>query len=209
MRNEAKNAYSKLTNQQTNANVYNINRNKSNVNNQYKGSVNTLNQSKQSQMQQLPEQMAKLGLYGSGTGETAIGNITNAYAQQLQNLTAQRDNALYDIDTQISNAKAQGQEQLANYAYQMAMQSPQDYLQMLQLKTEEDKYNEATAYGRGRDIRGDFVDDRNYQTNQNIYSDEKLAKENETKYRDSENEYNKLFQKAQILAQSGDFSGFF
>ena len=39
MRNEAKNAYSKLTNQQTNANVYNINRNKSNVNNQYKGSV--------------------------------------------------------------------------------------------------------------------------------------------------------------------------
>ena len=31
MRNEAKNAYSKLTNQQTNANVYNINRNKSNV----------------------------------------------------------------------------------------------------------------------------------------------------------------------------------
>ena len=37
----------------------------------------------------------------------------------------------------------------------MAMQSPQDYLQMLQLKTEEDKYNEATAYSRGRDIVGD------------------------------------------------------
>ena len=155
MRNEAKNAYSKLTNQQTNANVYNIDRNRSNVNNQYKGSVNILNQSKQEQMQHLPEQMAKLGLYGSGTGETAIGNITNAYAQQLQNLTAQRDNALYDIDTQISNAKAQGQEQLANYAYQMAMQSPQDYLQMLQSQKEEDKYNEATAYSRGRDIVGD------------------------------------------------------
>ena len=155
MNRQTENAYQNKVNAQTDTNVYNIGRNKQDVNNRYNQSTEALNQSQRQQTSALPEQLAKMGLYGSGTGETALSNITNAYAQQLSALNNQRNQSLYDIDTQIQQAKQQGVQQLADYSFQMAMQEPQTYLQMLQSQQEEDRYNNQAAYGRLRDTLGD------------------------------------------------------
>ena len=63
MRNQAKNAYSDLVNKNTNTNVTALNNNRRNINQNYNQSVNTLNQSKVQQQQQLPEQLAKMGFF--------------------------------------------------------------------------------------------------------------------------------------------------
>ena len=146
MNKDIEKANERRVNAQTQQNVYSLDRSKAYANQNYNQGVKSLEQAKMSQTKALPEQMAKLGLYGSGTGETAYSNIINSYAEQLSNLNTQRNQSLYDIDTQINLAKQKSAEQLADFSFQMAMQQPQLYTEMVQKDIDEKKYNQQFGY---------------------------------------------------------------
>lgn len=82
----------------------------------------------------LPGQMTKLGLYGSGTGEVALSNIANDFQNQYNELLKQKNKGIMDIDNQIRQLRQNAVAQIDDYYAQLASQYPQFYLQMLQNK---------------------------------------------------------------------------
>lgn len=130
-------------------------------------------------LKELPENMAGLGLYGQGVGETAISNIRNTYANQLTELMKQRDDSIYDIDNQIEALRKQAEADIYNYEAQLMAQNPQYYLQLLQLENDENWRNKEWNYGVERDKVADERYDKewNYGVERDKISDERYDKE--------------------------------
>lgn len=95
---------------------------------------NALRAQNRANINALPGQMTKLGLYGSGTGEVALSNIATDYQNQYNELLKQKNKGLMDIDNQIRQLKQNAANDISNYHAQLAAQYPQYYLQMLQNK---------------------------------------------------------------------------
>ena len=64
----------------------------------------------------LPEQMARLGLYGTGASETSLVNLGNVYRNVLGDINLAKTQGLQNIDTQKRNIQAQAQ-QIISSAY--------------------------------------------------------------------------------------------
>lgn len=174
MQNEGYNAYSDAINKQTKGMIESIGRNKNIVNENYNLAYEELNKSKEKTLEKLPEDMAKLGLYGSGTGETAYSKIQSGYAGELKKLLADKNKALTDIDNQIRDLENQSATQIAQYYAEMLQKNPELYLSMLN-----NQYNE---FVNNRSYeRGVFESDRAYDTEINMYSDQKARDEENAK----------------------------
>ncbi|NLB62336.1 MAG: LysM peptidoglycan-binding domain-containing protein [Clostridiales bacterium] len=64
----------------------------------------------------LPEQMARMGLHGTGASETSLVNLGNAYRTTLGDINLAKTQGLQNIDTQKSNVQTQAQ-QIISSAY--------------------------------------------------------------------------------------------
>ena len=162
-------AYKKSRNAYADAGAKRLEAQKRGVNQNYEYAVREAGRAQDSAVKALPEQLAGLGLYGQGVGETAIAGIKSEYARQMGELLKQRDDNLYDIDSQIGALKTQAEADILNYHANLLAQGPEIYLKALQLregwedkeraykdsrqeweykvKTEADQ----TAYDRGQD----------------------------------------------------------
>lgn len=95
---------------------------------------NALRAQNRANINALPGQMTKLGLYGSGTGEVALSNIANDFQNQYNELLKQKNKGIMDIDNQIRQLRYDAAGKIDDYYANMAAQYPQFYLQMLQNK---------------------------------------------------------------------------
>lgn len=105
----------------------------------------------------LPGQMTRLGLYGSGTGEVALSNIQTDFQNQYNELIKQKNKGIMDIDNQIRQIRRDAATKIDDYYAQLASQYPQYYMQMLQNKvnainadrsylTQDKQHNDNMAY---------------------------------------------------------------
>lgn len=178
-------AYKKSRNAYADAGAKRLEAQKRGVNQNYEYAVREAGRAQDSAVKALPEQLAGLGLYGQGVGETAIAGIKSEYARQMGELLKQRDDNLYDIDSQIGALKTQAEADILNYHANLLAQGPEIYLKALQLREgwddKERAYNDSrkdiqwnrekydkewaykveteadqTAYDRGRDMISDY-----------------------------------------------------
>ncbi|MBR4892780.1 MAG: hypothetical protein IKZ35_02230 [Clostridia bacterium] len=188
MHNDGYDAYKNLVNQQVEGTVSSLNKNRRNIENSYKDAYKSLVKDKDNNLRDLPETMAKLGLYGNGAGETAVSNITSEYSQQLKSLMEAKNNAVYDLDSQIENVKQQGAQQIAQYYSSLMQNKPAEFLQLLNLKFGEKQYN----------------DNMDWQKKQWDYNVEQNNKQWEYQV-NKDNEANTLT-KAQLAASAGNYN---
>lgn len=187
MQNQGYNAYKDLVKENVKASEMSLNRNRRGIEQNYENAYTALKKENEAAMKQLPEQMAKLGLYGSGSGETAVANIKADFSNQLRSLMQSKNNALYDLDGQIEAVKQQGTQQLAQYYAELMQKQPDLFLSMLEKQQAEQQYNDNIAY---RDKR-DAITDERWQ----MEWDKGLESE----------EYNRKFQEAQVAASYGNY----
>lgn len=178
-------AYKKSRNAYADAGAKRLEAQKRGVNQNYEYAIREAGRAQDSAVKALPEQLAGLGLYGQGVGETAIAGIKSEYARQMGELLKQRDDNLYDIDSQIGALRSQAEADILNYHANLLAQGPDIYLKELQLREgwddkerayndsredtqwNRDKYDQEwaykveseadqTAYDRGRDMISDY-----------------------------------------------------
>lgn len=187
MQKEGFNAYKGLVDAQKKGNIDAVNRGKSVINQNYKNAYDELMSQQEKTLDKLPEDMAKLGLYGSGTGETAYAKIKSGYAGELKKLLADKNNALADINGKIADLENQSAVQIAQYYADMMQKSPEMYLSMLN-----NQY-------------GEKIDERNfkYQLERDKVADDRYT----IQYNDSRGdiEYEKKLNNAKIAASYGNF----
>ena len=187
MQEDGWNAYKSLVDSQVSENTLFAGRAKEKINQNYENSYKTLQNEQDAALKKLPENMAKLGLYGSGAGETAVSNIRSDYLGKIKSLEESKNNALADIDMQIEAIKRNGATQLASYYAQMMNEKPEQFLQMLQLGYNEQENNRQWAYKTERDA----IEDGRYKE--------------QWDYNAGNYKYNQKYSEAQLAAQYGNF----
>lgn len=187
MQQQGFNAYKDMIGTQKQGIVDSINRGRNTINENYENAYKDLKTEENKTLEKLPEDMAKLGLYGSGTGETAYSKIKAGYAGELKKLLSDKNKALTDIDNQIADLENQSATQIAQYYADMMQKNPELYLNMLN--------NQANEFYTNRSYdRGVYESDRNFSFTANQHQDSK-----------DEAEYNKKFNEAQISASYGNY----
>lgn len=138
MNNESLGAYERKVRAGADAAKTRLEAQKYNINRNYDANVKAAGKATDAAISKLPENMAGLGLYGQGVGETAIANIRNDYTAKMTELMKQRDADIYNIDSQIEGLRQQAEADIYNYNAQLMAQNPSLYLQTLQM--EQDNY---------------------------------------------------------------------
>ena len=187
MQEDGWNAYKNLVDSQVSENTLFAGRAKEKINQNYENSYKTLQNEQDAALKKLPENMAKLGLYGSGAGETAVSNIRADYLGKIKTLEESKNNALDDIDMQIESIKRNGATQLANYYAEMMNKKPEEFLRMLQLEYGEEQDNKNWNYMLDKD------------------AEDEAWKKKEWDYTLGKDKQNTAMTEAQIAASYGNF----
>lgn len=187
MNDDGFNAYKSLVESNVAENTLFAGRAKEKVNQNYENSYKSLQNEQDAALKKLPENMAKLGLYGSGAGETAVSNIRSDYLGKIKSLEESKNNALADIDMQIESIKRNGATQLANYYAQMMNEKPEQFLRMLQLGYGEEQDNKNWDYMLDKDAKNEAWKNREWD------------------YTIGKDKQNTAFNEAQLAASYGNF----
>ena len=201
MNNESYKAYNNLINNQTATGTARLERQKKTVDDSYDDAYVQLNKEKEANLRKLPEQLAKLGLYGSGSGETAVTNITADYSNQMKSLLKAKNDAIFDIDGKIEALKQEGANKIAEYYTGLMQKQPDLLLSMLDREFSQMQFDhnaEADSDARAyRDMVFDY----------NVKNDADAREFNEKQYADSKEtaDYNKKLKEAELAAEYGNF----
>lgn len=142
----------------------------------------------------MEEQRVRLGLDNSGYAESSKLRLASDLAAQMTANQRAMDAQLRDIDVQIAQAKASGQYELANMLEARAQNIMQNQIS---------KYN--TLYST--DMQAMNMAENTRQFNDQMAYNKEMD-QREWDYSVAQDEYNKKLEKAQVLAQIGNFDGF-
>lgn len=142
----------------------------------------------------MEEQRVRLGLDNSGYAESSKLRLASDLAAQMTANQRAMNEQLRDIDVQIAQAKASGQYELANMLEARAQNIMQNQMS---------KYN--TLYST--DMQAMNMAENTRQFNEQMAYNKEMD-QRKWDYSVAQDEYNKKLEKAQVLAQIGNFDGF-
>lgn len=159
--------------------------------------------------QKLPQQLTAAGYSGGMADSHKIGLEANLQNRQ-GDIATNRTNAIYDLDSEIQNARLQGNAQLAQYQADLgrdSMSAWNTYTNQANSWARDDYWNTRNYdYQTQRDAMSDMWNTRNfdYSRQRDTVGDERYN--SEWGYQMTQDEYNRKYQQAVLAAQYGDFS---
>lgn len=148
----------------------------------------------------MPQQLAAVGVSGGAAESTNLGMQTN-YQNNLNQNETQRTNQLQNIDNSITDLKLSGDASIADIQAKANIAALEAYQK--QISQQMDAYKWQNDYNMQKN-KLDFEKEQaeaNNEFNRNKYN-YSVNKDKE------DSEYNKNYNIAKLLADSGDFSGF-
>lgn len=156
-----------------------INAQKEDVNQAYEDANTDASVWKSQQLNMAPEQLARMGLFGTGQAETSLSDINMAYGNTLNTNKQNNIKALSDLDLAIANLRSTGDISIAEKAAEIAQTMPGIYMSIanaIQYQSESDRSFSASEDQRAIDnaYRNTAFD---YQKSQDALDQENWMKE--------------------------------
>ncbi len=157
----------------------------------------------------LPQQLSAAGYSGGMADSHRIGLEAGLQNRQGE-IADNRVSALYGLDSEIQNARLQGDAQLAQYQAELgrdAMSAWNAYANQANAYARDDHWNKTNLdYQALQDTRAEQWNMRNfdYQRQRDVVGDDRYR--NELNYQMTQDEYNQKYQQAVLAATYGDFT---